>query len=103
MNELTKEEIDLLVQNKIIPEGTPQAQINFFAEVCKRKRLDPFLRQIHMVERKEQKDGTWKKSYTIQASLDGMRAISQRNEKIKSVKRGTKKIEIGRASCRERE
>src|SRR3989304_9015488 len=45
-----------------------------------------------MVERKEQKDGTWKKSYTIQASLDGMRAISQRNEKIKSVKRGTKKI-----------
>ena len=93
MNELTKEEIDLLVQNKIIPEGTPQPQINFFNEVCKRKKLDPFLRQIYMVERKELKDDVWKKSYSIQTSLDGMRAISQRNKRIKSVKRGTKKIE----------
>src|SRR3990167_8743102 len=46
-----------------------------------------------MVERKELKDDVWKKSYSIQTSLDGMRAISQRNKRIKSVKRGTKKIE----------
>ena len=94
MNELnfTSEQIKLLELNKIIPPNCPTAQVQFFAEVCKRKRLDPFLKQIHLIERNESDGkGGWKKAYTIQAGLDGMRAIAQRNCKIIAYKRWIKK------------
>lgn len=94
MTDLTQEQIKLLEQNKIIPQGCPQDQVNFFVEVCKRKKLDPFQRQIHLVERNESDGrGGWRKSYTIQAGIDGMRAIAQRNAKVKSYKRWVEKRE----------
>lgn len=93
MTDLTQEQIKLLEQNKIIPQGCPQDQITFFVEVCKRKKLDPFQRQIHLVERKSKDNNQWVKSYTIQAGIDGMRAIAQRNAKIKSYKRWVEKRE----------
>lgn len=93
---MTPQQIKLLELNKIIPQGCPQAQIEFFAAVCEKKKLDPMLRQIHLVERKS-KDGfgKWVASYTIQAGIDGMRVIAQRNCKIKSYKRWTEKRENG--------
>jgi phage recombination protein Bet len=92
MNEqITTEQIKMLEDNKIIPKGCPTSQINFFVEVCKRKKLDPFLKQIHLIERKERDGDNWKTSYTIQAGLDGMRAIAQRNCKIISYRRFVKK------------
>lgn len=88
MTDLTSDQIKLLEQNKIIPDGCPAPQVAYFLEVCKRKKLDPFQRQIHLVERKSKGySGQWVKSYTIQAGIDGMRAIAQRNAKIKSYKR----------------
>jgi len=87
--EFTKEQISVLIANKIIPVSANAKQTEYFFEVCRRKKLDPFLKQIHMIERKEKKDDNWITSYTIQASLDGMRAIAQRNCKIKSYKRWT--------------
>jgi phage recombination protein Bet len=87
--EYTKEQIKVLVDNKIIPASATPSQISYFFEVCKRKRLDPFLKQMHMIERKSKEGDKWVTSYTIQASLDGMRAIAQRNAKIKSYKRWT--------------
>jgi phage recombination protein Bet len=88
----SKEEREILVANKIIPPSANDAQVAYFFEVCKRKKLDPFLKQVHMVERKERDGDGWKTSYTIQASLDGMRAIAQRQCKITAYKRWTKKI-----------
>lgn len=100
MEQLTKEQIDLLVKNKIIPEGTPPEQIKFFAEVCQRKKLDPFQRQIHLIERREKDQyGNWKKSYTIQAGIDGMRAIAQRNAKIISYRRWVEKRDDDLYGC----
>jgi phage recombination protein Bet len=94
MSELTLEQIKLLEQNKIIPTGCPVEQVNFFNEVCKRKKLDPFTRQIHLVERKSKDNfGKWVASYTIQAGIDGMRAIAQRNATIISYKRWVEKRE----------
>jgi len=90
---LTQEEIKLLEKNKIIPEGCPLAQVEFFSKVCEKKKLDPFTRQIHLVERNERVGDGWRKSYTIQAGIDGMRAIAQRNAKIKSYKRWVEKRE----------
>ena len=83
-------EIQVLIANKIIPASATQLQIKYFFEVCKRKGLDPYQKQVHMIERRESdKKGGWNTSYTIQASLDGMRAIAQRNCKIISYKRWT--------------
>lgn len=89
--EYTKDQINVLVANKIIPREASKLQIDYFFEVCKRKKLDPFTKQIHMIERNEKDGDSWKKSYTIQASIDGMRAIAQRNGLIKSVKRFVKR------------
>jgi len=96
---LSQEDIKLLEKNKIIPEGCPLAQVEFFAKVCEKKKLDPFVRQIHMVERKEKRGEQWIKSYTIQAGIDGMRAIAQRNAKIVSYKRWVEKREDDLYGC----
>lgn len=97
---LTNEQIKLLELNKIIPPNCPQPQIDFFATVCEKKKLDPMLKQIHLVERKS-KDaaGKWVASYTIQAGIDGMRVIAQRNCKIKSYKRWVEKREDDLYGC----
>ncbi len=90
----TQKEIQLLIANKIIPASADSSQVAYFFEVCKRKHLDPFLKHVHMIERNERdpkKEGAWIKSYTIQTSLDGMRAIAQRNVKIISYKRTVRK------------
>jgi phage recombination protein Bet len=88
-NYFTPEELNVLRANKVIPASASDLQIRYFFEVCKRKKLDPFLKQVHMVERKERDGDSWKVSYTIQAGLDGMRAIAQRNSKLISWKRWT--------------
>lgn len=90
--EITQEQIAILIANKIIPASATKAQVAYFFEVCKRKRLDPFLKQVHMIERRSKNSREeWETSYTIQASLDGMRAIAQRNCKIKSYRRWTER------------
>jgi phage recombination protein Bet len=92
----SEQEVKLLVDNKIIPANADRSQIAYFFEICKRKKLDPFLKHVHMIERNERDpkhEGQWLKSYTIQTSLDGMRVIAQRNVKIISYKRWTKKME----------
>jgi len=92
----TEDEVQILIANKIIPASATPLQIKYFFEVCKRKHLDPFLKQMHMIERRESdKKGGWRTSYTIQASLDGMRAIVQRNCKVISYKRWTERRNIG--------
>lgn len=87
----TEQEMTTLRANKIIPESATPQQVQYFFEVCKRKKLDPFLKQIHMIERNERDGDKWKKSYTIQSSLDGMRVIAQRNCKITSYRRSVRK------------
>lgn len=92
--EFSQEQIALLKANKIIPHDCPPEQINFFIEVCRRKKLDPFQRQIHLISRNERtENGGWTKVYTIQSGIDGMRAIAQRIGKVKSTERGIKEID----------
>ncbi len=66
----SEDEKEVLIANKIIPASATLLQIKYFFEVCKRKGLDPFQKQIHMIERRESdKKGSWITSYTIQASI----------------------------------
>jgi len=92
--ELSQEQIKLLKSNKIIPHDCPPEQVQFFIEVCRRKKLDPFQRQIHLISRNERTEsGGWTKVYTIQSGIDGMRAIAQRIGKVRSTERGIKEID----------
>lgn len=58
------------------------AQLDLFGYVCKRTGLDPFIKQIYPVVRKQrQPDGSYKPVMTIQTGIDGYRLISERTGK----------------------
>ena len=55
------------------------ADLAVFLHVCKRTGLDPFARQIHMIERRQKdRNGNWRSKWTIQTGIDGLRLIGRR-------------------------
>lgn len=73
----TQEQIDLI--KRTVAKGATDDELSMFMAVAKRAQLDPFLKQIHFVKRK-QKDasGSWVEVGTIQIAIDGYRAIAER-------------------------
>lgn len=59
--------------------GAPQHEFDLFVEVCRTLNLDPLQRQVYLIPRNsKQRDGSYKKTWTIQTSIDGYRAIADR-------------------------
>lgn len=62
--------------------GASEVEFRAFIEVCKARRLNPLLKQIHPVKRKVQKeiDGVerWIEVWSYQTGIDGFRVIAQR-------------------------
>ena len=69
----TPEQVTML--RHIGVEKATQADLDVFFHQCKRTGLDPFARQIYMIERWS-KDGA---KYTIQTGIDGYRLIGRRS------------------------
>lgn len=70
---MTPDKIDLL--KKTIAKNASQAELDTFIEVCDRLRLDPFSRQIFLVQRRDQ-------GVTVmqpQVSIDGFRLVAERS------------------------
>lgn len=60
-------------------KNATKADLAVYAHVCHRTRLDPFTRQIHMIERREKNAaGQWVSKQTIQTGIDGFRVIRDR-------------------------
>jgi len=59
-------------------ENASQADLMVFFDYAKRTGLDPFMRQIYMIERSKPGGG---KRQTIQTGIDGFRVIAQRTGK----------------------
>jgi len=71
----TEEQLRMLSDS--IMKGATPGEIQFFAEVCKRTKLDPFKRQIHAVQRW---DSSLKRmAWTFQTGIDGYIAIAHRD------------------------
>lgn len=70
------------VVKDVIAKGTTDVELQFFAEVCKRTGLDPFMKQIYCIKRGsgDEEDGGEKK-ITIQTGIDGFRIIAERSGK----------------------
>lgn len=74
----TQEEVQII--KTIICQGITDDELSLFAKVCAQTGLNPFLKQIHPVKRKnKQKDGSYADVLTIQTAVDGYRLIADRS------------------------
>lgn len=79
-HELTREQVDLL--KRTVAKGCSDTELGFFLELARSKGLDPFTGQIHMVMRREKRDGQWIDVATPQVGIDGYRVIAQRTGQL---------------------
>jgi phage recombination protein Bet len=72
-----------VLKEQIAP-GASDAELDLFATVCKRTRLDPFAKQIWSIQRRrKEKDArgneSWRPYQVIQIGVHGLRLIAQRS------------------------
>ena len=73
--EFTPDQVAIL--KRTIAWGLTNDELSFFIEVCKRRRLDPFAKQLYAIKRGRGQDAT----VTYQTSIDGFRVIAERTGK----------------------
>lgn len=66
-----------LIKNQIA-KGASDIELKYFLELCRQTGLNPFTRQIYLIERKSwnAKTQQWETSRVPQTSIDGFRAIA---------------------------
>jgi len=85
----TREELDLIKQ--VAAPGVSDLEFKLFIYTCKNTGLNPLLRQIYAIRRRQWNDekynpeskkyGDWDYRMTIQMAVDGLRLIAQRTGK----------------------
>lgn len=75
-----RDKLDLL--KRTICKGSTDDEFAMFIGICQRTRLDPFMRQIYMIERrfKNKVTDAWERKMETQTSIDGFRVIAERSE-----------------------
>jgi phage recombination protein Bet len=72
-----RERLEALKQQ--IAWGASDAELDLFAAVCKRTKLDPFAKQIWSVPRRRKQGERWVEYQVIQIGVHGLRLIAQRS------------------------
>jgi phage recombination protein Bet len=70
---LSRPQVELI--KRTIAKGATDDELNMFIQVCKGSQLNPFLRQVHLVKRWDNKRGG--EVATIQVGIDGFRSIAE--------------------------
>lgn len=81
MNTFTVEQKELI--KRTIAKGASDDELALFLAQCGRTGLDPFSRQIYLIERKSKNrdTGQWESSRQTQISIDGARLVAERTGK----------------------
>jgi len=79
-----------LIKNYLC-KGINDDELKLFQAVCKKTGLDPFMKQIYAVKRKDQ--------MTIQTSIDGYRLIAERTGRYCPGRESTYQYEDGKVVC----
>lgn len=61
-----------------IARGASDDELMLFLSLAQRSGLDPFSRQIYLIERRQNIDGQWKTTRQPQTGIDGLRLIADR-------------------------
>jgi phage recombination protein Bet len=59
-------------------EKTPDGDLMVFFHFCQKTGLDPFSKQIYLLEKRSKKDGQWVSAWVIVTGIDGFRVNAQR-------------------------
>lgn len=74
-----REKIELV--KKTIAKGATDTELHMFQSICQRTKLDPFSRQIYMIQRRfKDYQGNWLTKMEVQTSIDGFRVIAERSQ-----------------------
>lgn len=77
---LSNEQEELV--KRTIAKGASTDELALFLAQCNRTGLDPFSRQIYLIERRaKDEDGKWSSTRQTQVSIDGLRLIAERTNK----------------------
>lgn len=64
----------------------PNAVLAGYLHLCQKRGLDPFLKQVYLVGRRQkQRDGSYATVYTPQTGIDGFRVLAQRAARRASI------------------
>jgi len=79
---LTQESVNTLANMGYLPKNTPPEQVKMYADICRHLGLDPFKRQVYLIEYKSKNGG---KTYSLQISQDGLLAMAHRTGEFAGV------------------
>lgn len=82
MNEIQKYDNEkVALVKRTIAKGASDDELALFIAQCQRTGLDPFSRQIYLIERRSKDGDKWISTQQTQVSIDGLRLIAERTNK----------------------